>query len=79
MLSTPIAPKHIFEYATQRGKEYFDGYLSTNTNPKEFVTSGAFKIAEYVPAQRVVFQRNPNYYVINKNNKKLPSLEKLVY
>lgn len=79
MLSTPIAPKHIFEPAVIRGKEYFDGFLSTNTNPKEFVISGAFKISEYVPAQRAVFVRNPNYYVINKNDQKLPYLNKLIY
>lgn len=79
MLSTPIAPKHIFEPVVNRGKEYFDGYLSTNTNPKEFVTSGAFRISEYVPAQRAVFVRNPNYYVINKEEQKLPYLDKLVY
>ncbi len=79
MLSSPIAPKHIFESAINRGKEYFDGYLSTNTKPEEFVTSGAFKIKEYVPAQRVVFERNPNYYIINKENKQLPYLDKLVY
>ena len=79
MLSSPIAPKHIFQPAVNRGKEYFDGFLSTNTNPKEFVTSGAFRLKEYVPAQRVVFERNPNYYVINKDDKKLPYLDKLVY
>lgn len=79
MLSTPVAPKHIFEPAVNRGKAYFDGFLSTNTSPKEFVTSGAFKLKEYVPAQRVVFERNPNYYVINKDGKKLPYLDKLVY
>lgn len=79
MLSTPIAPKHIFESAVNRGREYFDTYLSTNTNLNEFVTSGAFKIKEYVPAQRVVFERNPNYYVINKNEQHLPYLDKLVY
>lgn len=78
-LGTPIAPKHIFESATNRGKQYFDGYLSTNTDPKEFVTSGAFRLKEYVPAQRVVFEKNPNYYVINKDNEKLPYLEKMVY
>lgn len=78
-LSTPIAPKHIFEPAVKKGKEYFDGFFSTNTPPEKFVTSGAFKIKEYVPAQRVVYERNPNYYVINKENKKLPYLDKLVY
>ena len=79
MLASPIAPKHIFQPAVSRGKEYFEGFLSTNTNPKEFVTSGAFRLKEYVPAQRVVFERNPNYYVINKEGKKLPYLDKLVY
>ena len=79
MLSSPIAPKHVFEPAVNRGKTYFDGFLSTNTRPVEFVTSGAFKLKEYVPAQRVVFEKNPNYYVINKDGQKLPYLEKLVY
>ena len=69
MLSSPIAPKHIFEPAVKRGKAYFDGFLSTNTDPKEFVTSGAFKLKEYVPAQRVVFERNPDYYIIIKTAK----------
>lgn len=79
LLSSPIAPKHIFQPAVNRGKEYFEGFLSTNTNPKEFVISGAFRLKEYVPAQRVVFEKNPNYYVINKEGKKLPYLDKLVY
>lgn len=79
LLSTPIAPKHKFMPATKKGREYFDSFLSTNTKPEDFVTSGAFKLKEYVPAQRVVFERNPNYYEINTQNKKLPYLDKLVY
>ena len=78
-LSTPIAPKHVFEPAVKKGKKYFDGFLSTNTPPDKFVTSGAFRLKEYVPAQRVVYERNPNYYVINKDGQKLPYLDKLVY
>ena len=79
MLSTPIAPKHIFMPAVKKGTEYFETFLSTNTRPQDFVISGAFKLKEYVPAQRVVYERNPNYYIINKDNKKLPYLDKLVY
>ncbi|CCY24484.1 aBC-type dipeptide transport system periplasmic component [Brachyspira sp. CAG:484] len=79
MLSSPIAPKHIFMPAVKKGKSYFETFLSTNTNPKNFVTSGAFKLKEYVPAQRVVFERNPDYYVINTRDEKLPYLDKLVY
>ena len=79
MLSSPIAPKHIFMPAVQKGESYFETFLSTNTNPKNFVTSGAFRLKEYVPAQRVVFERNPNYYIINTRDEKLPYLDKLVY
>ncbi len=79
MLATPIAPKHIFEPAVKKGKAYFETFLSTNAKPDEFVISGPFKLIEYVPAQRVVFERNPNYYVINDKNEKLPYLDRLVY
>lgn len=79
MLSNPIAPKHIFEPAVKKGSAYFDTFLSTNSDPKKFVTSGAFRIKEYVPAQRVTFERNPNYYFINTKGEKLPYLDRLVY
>ncbi len=79
MLSTSIAPKHVFMPAIKKGTAYFDSFLSTNTKPSDFVVSGAFKLKEYVPAQRVVFERNPNYYEINSKGQKLPYLDKLVY
>ena len=77
-LTTPIAPKHVFKIATDKGKNYFRSYLSTNAKPSDFVTSGAFKISEYVPAQRVIYKRNPNYYMIDKKGQKLPYLDKYV-
>ncbi len=78
-LSTAIAPKHIFEPAVKKGKEFFDTFLSTNINPKDLVTSGPFKMVEYVPAQRAVYKRNPDYYVINSKGEKLPYLDKIIY
>lgn len=79
ILSAPIAPKHIFEPAVKKGAKYFDSFMSTTINPKDLVVSGAFKLKEYVPAQRIVFERNPDYYVINLNNEKLPYLDKIIY
>ena len=78
MLSTPIAPKHYFT-KDKHWKENFDRFLSSNTNPSTIVSSGAFRLKEYVPAQRVIFEKNPNYYEINKNGEKLPYLDKIVY
>ena len=79
LLSSPIAPEHIFSNAVKQGKAYFETFLSTNANPETFVISGAFKLKEYIPAQRVVFERNPDYYMINTDNQKLPYLDRLVY
>lgn len=79
MLSTSIAPKHYFLPAVKGGAETFDRFLGTTTAPKDIVVSGAFKLKEYVPAQRVVFERNPNYYEINKDKQKLPYLDRFIY
>lgn len=78
MLTIPIAPKHVFKIATDKGKNYFRSYLSTNAKPSDFVTSGAFKMIEYVPAQRVIYKRNPNYYMVDKKGQKLPYLDKYI-
>ncbi len=77
-LSTPIAPKHIFESVVKKGQSEFSAYMSGSSDPKTFVTSGAFVIEEYRPAQRIIFKRNPNYYKINKNGQKLPYLDKYI-
>ena len=78
-LSYPIVPKHYFKPYSDKGESEFSAFLSPNTPPDEIVCSGPFKVKEYVAAQRVVFERNPNYYKINLRNEKLPYLDKLIY
>lgn len=77
-LSESIAPKHVIAPVLKKGKKYFDSFWSTNTNPKDFVTSGPFRLQEYIPAQRVVLKRYDNYFMINKNEQKLPYLDKYI-
>lgn len=79
MLSASIAPKHVFEPVVKKGEKYFDSFWSTTTPPKDFVVNGAFKLKQYLAAQRVVFVRNPNYYEINLKDEKLPYLDKIIY
>lgn len=79
MLSYQIVPKHYFKPYSDKGESVFNAFLSPNTNPKEIVTNGAFRLKEYVAAQRVVFVRNPDYYKINTKDEKLPYLDKFVY
>ena len=78
-LSYPILPKHYFKPYSDKGADAFNTFLNPDTNPSTIVSNGAFILKEYVPAQRVVYVRNPNYYKINTNNEKLPYINKLVY
>ena len=78
-LSYPIVPKHYFKPYSDKGDSVFNAFLNPNTSPSEIVTNGAFKLKEYVAAQRVVFVKNPSYYKINMDNKQLPYLDKIVY
>lgn len=48
------------------------------TPPKELVTSGMFRLSRYIPAQRVEFTRNPNYYTVDKKARKLPYIDKYI-
>ena len=77
-LSENIAPEHILKPVVAKGKRAFDAFWGTNANPADFVTSGPFKLQEYVPAQRVVLKRNDNYHFVNREGKKLPYLDKYI-
>ncbi|MBI4532785.1 MAG: ABC transporter substrate-binding protein [Candidatus Melainabacteria bacterium] len=81
LLSMPIAPQHIVEpiIKTKNGREAFQQLWSANTDPKSLVTSGPFVLSRYVPSQRVELVATKNYYMVNKLNKRLPYLAKLVY
>jgi peptide/nickel transport system substrate-binding protein len=48
---TPVVPKHAFN------KETFD-----ETTLKPLIGSGAYRVAQVVAGQRIVFERNPDYW-----------------
>lgn len=78
-LSYPIVPKHYFKPYSDKGESIFNAFLNPDTKPDTIISGGAFRLKEYVAAQRVVFERNPNYYKINLKNEKLPYLDKVIY
>ncbi len=78
LLGIQVAPEHVFKSVVQKGKRYFDSFMTTTVNPKKIVASGAFILEEYVPAQRVVLKRNPKYYAMDENKNLLPYIDKYV-
>lgn len=77
-LSIPIAPKHVVEPVVKQGRKAFDMLWGTSANPDSFVTNGMFRLSKYLPAQRVVFVRNPNYYYVDKTGRQLPYLSRYI-
>ncbi|OGI20661.1 MAG: hypothetical protein A3B68_08935 [Candidatus Melainabacteria bacterium RIFCSPHIGHO2_02_FULL_34_12] len=84
-ISYPPAPKHIFEplikstKSKEQAKKVFLGFWGTDTNPEKFVTSGPFKLSRYVQGERIEFVRDPDYFILNSKNQKLPYLDRVVY
>jgi len=51
----------------------------TNTPPNEFAGTGPFILKEYVTEQKVVLEKNPYYWKVDKWGNKLPYVDELVY
>jgi len=74
--SVDILPKHALEEAVNNGT-----WLETWTvaDIDKIVGMGPFIVKEYTEGVRIVLERNPNYYRVDKEGNKLPYLDKIVY
>ena len=76
-MGTAIYPKHILEKHVDD-----DTFISTwdiDTDPSEIIGTGPFTIGSYVPGERVVMQRNPNYWLNDDAGNSLPYLDEVVH
>lgn len=73
-----IAPKHVFEPIVKKGRDEFNSFWDTNVTGDKLVVSGPFKLVRYVPSQRVEFERNPNYFMVDRKGTPLPYLDRFV-
>jgi peptide/nickel transport system substrate-binding protein len=71
----PILPSHKLEAAMNAGTlaEAWD----VSTPPSEMPGLGPFVLETYQPGQRLVFVRNPRYWRVDNNGRRLPVLDKL--
>ncbi|MGE5549476.1 MAG: ABC transporter substrate-binding protein [Bacteroidota bacterium] len=75
-----IYPKHKFQDKIDKNRpDSVNELWLTNTNPKEIVASGPYRIASYVLDQKVVLERNPNYWKVDRFGNQLPYFDKLEY
>ena len=71
-----ILPRHKLDASYQAGK--FNQTWGVNTPPRELVGTGAYVMTEYKPAQRITFARNPHYWRVDLQGRRLPYIERLV-
>lgn len=76
LLAEPILPKHKLEAIVASDK--FNESWGLDTPPTEIVGTGPLILKQYVPSQRLVYERNPNYWMKDKQGKPLPYLDKIV-
>lgn len=72
-----MLPRHLLEKDYQEGKINQD--WSLNTSPEKIAGLGAFRLKQVVPGERVVLERNPNYWKVDAKGQRLPYLDQLTF
>jgi peptide/nickel transport system substrate-binding protein len=72
-----ILPKHLLEKPYREG--HFEQAWSLNAQASEVAGLGPFRLKQYLPGQRIVVERNPYYWKVDRENQRLPYLDELVF
>jgi len=75
--SVAILPRHLLESAYSSGNLAQSWNLSTP--PDQIAGLGPFRLKQYVPGQRVTFERNPYYWKVDDKNRRLPYLDEITF
>jgi len=75
--SLAILPRHLLEKAHQEGRLAKAWGLATP--PAEIAGLGPFRLRSYVPGDRLVLERNPYYWKVDRTGRALPYLDEIVF
>jgi peptide/nickel transport system substrate-binding protein len=75
--SVPVLPKHILEPAFKGGT--FASSYTVSTPPDQLITSGPWRLQQYVPGEKTVIGPNPYWYAVDQMNNRLPYLDEVVF
>ncbi len=76
-LGQEILPKHLLSDVVENG--HFNSHWGLDTKPGDLIGTGPFILESYLPAERITFKRNPNYWKKDKEGNRLPYLDKMSY
>ncbi len=72
-----IMPKHVLDGPFKAGT--FASAYNVSTPPDQLVTSGPWRVVQYVPGEKTVLGRNPYWYAVDQQNRRLPYLDEIIY
>ena len=76
-MGTAIYPRHILEKHVDDGT--FNSTWDISTAPSDIIGTGPFTIETYMPGERVVMARNPEYWLKDNDGNSLPYLDRVVH
>jgi len=71
----PILPKHVLKKYVDNGT--FTSVWGVNTNPKDLIGTGAYRLVSYTVGQTAIYERNPYYWEKDEAGQKLPYVTKI--
>lgn len=78
-----IIPAHILrpmvENLDTQGKPLFLSTWGTDTPARQIVGNGPYQLAQYVPGERVIFERNPYYWQEDAQGNPKPYIEQVIW
>lgn len=82
-LSAEILPAHVLqksiETTNESGEPAFLATWGTETPPEKIIVNGMYRLKEYIPSQRVVFDRNPYYWQKDAEGNPQPYIDRVIW
>ena len=72
-----ILPRHVLEPAWRAGR--FESSYGVGTPPESLVTSGPWRLKQFLSREKTVLTRNPYWFGVDPHGRRLPYLEELVF
>ncbi|MGH7998710.1 MAG: ABC transporter substrate-binding protein, partial [Brasilonema sp.] len=78
-----ILPAHVLRESIKtkdpQGKPRFFGLWGTDTNPKNIICNGPYRMVSYATSERIVLERNPHYWRKDNQGNSMPYIERLIW
>lgn len=80
---TSILPEHVLrstiEQQDSSGNLRFLSTWGTDTNPQDLVVNGPYTLQQYIPGERLIFERNPYYWKQDEDGNPQPYIRQVVW